>query len=287
MRVAGFTFIRNGVTYDYPFIESLRSLLPLCDDVVVAVGASKDDTRDRILALGDSRIRLTDTVWDDSLRSGGRILAQQTNIALAQVRADWAIYLQGDEILHEADYVAIREAMKQHSANPEIEGLLFRYVHFFGSYEYIGDSRRWYRKEVRIVRPGIGVESWGDAQGFRINGRKLRVKEIPATVYHYGWVKPPEIQQRKQRNFNKYWHSDEWVSGHVSESPEYDYANGGRLKRFDDSHPSVMHERVALQNWKFHYRPEMLQQSMRERMLDWIERQTGRRIGEYRNYELV
>ncbi len=287
MRVSGFTFVRNGIRFDYPFIESLRSLLPLCDEVVVAVGNSDDGTRERLLELHEPKLRLIDTTWDESLRVGGRILAQQTDVALNAVTGDWAIYLQGDEVLHEKDYDIIRAALASEGAAPEVEGFLLRYLHFYGGHSYIGDSRRWYRREVRIIRNGIGVQSWGDAQGFRIKGRKLRVRPLDADVYHYGWVKPPAVQQLKQRSFNKLWHSDEWVARNVASTAEYDYARGGKLKRFEGTHPSVMRERVVGQSWTFTYDPKRLRLSPRERFLELIERTTGWRIGEYRNYELL
>jgi hypothetical protein len=153
MKVVGFTFVRNGVMFDYPFLESINSLLPLCDEVVVAVGRSEDNTFERIKSLHSSKLRIIDTVWDDSLRTNGTVLAQQTNLALDQANGDWAIYLQADEILHENDYSNIRKAMILYKDTSEVEGLLFHYNHFYGSYQYIGDSRRWYRREIRIVRP--------------------------------------------------------------------------------------------------------------------------------------
>ncbi|MBM3912615.1 MAG: glycosyltransferase family 2 protein, partial [Sphingomonadales bacterium] len=44
MKVSGFTFIRNAVLLDYPILEAIRSILPLCDEIVVAVGKSEDET---------------------------------------------------------------------------------------------------------------------------------------------------------------------------------------------------------------------------------------------------
>ena len=44
MKVCGFSFIRNAVKYDYPIVESIRSILPICDKFVVAVGNSEDNT---------------------------------------------------------------------------------------------------------------------------------------------------------------------------------------------------------------------------------------------------
>lgn len=287
MKIVGFTFIRNGVIYDYPFLESIQSLLPICDEVVIAVGQSNDDTLLKIQSLQSSKITIAPTIWDDSIRTNGAILSQQTNLALDQVSGDWAIYLQADEILHEKDYAAIRNAMQEFQYLPEVEGFLFNFKHFYGSYQYIGDSRRWYRREIRIIRPSIGVRSWGDAQGFRIQGKKLSVKLVDADIYHYGWVKSPVNQQVKQNYFHKLWHSDEWVKSYVGTGREFDYSKGGKLKQFCEEHPSVMQDRIHKQDWEFMYDPQKLQQPLHEKMLDAIESWSGWRIGEYKNYILL
>ncbi len=204
MNVVGFTFIRNGIKFDYPFLESIHSLLPLCEQVVVAVGASEDDTLAQIQALGNPKIKIIETVWDESLREGGRVLAEETNKAFDAIQeADWCIYLQGDEVLHEKDYAVILKHLEKYKNDAETEGLILNYLHFYGSYNFIGDSRKWYRKEIRIVRNDKSIRSYRDAQGFRKEGKKLCVRAIPATVYHYGWVKHPKHQQLKQQHFNK------------------------------------------------------------------------------------
>lgn len=288
MRVVGFTFIRNGIKFDYPFRESLLSLLPLCDEVIVAAGDSDDTTTEEIRLLHSPKIKIIETQWDPTLRKGGKVLAQQTNIALSHVNGDWGIYLQADEVLHEKDYETIRKAMERYKDNKNVEGLLFSYYHFFGDYWHIGTSRRWYRREIRIVKPQEGLESWGDAQGFRRNGRKLRVALIDAHIYHYGWVKPPVIQQAKQRTFNTLWHPEEWVRKHVGIADAYDYAaHAGRLKVFEGTHPAIMHERISSQNWHFEYDEKKARENFKDTFLNFIERKTGYRIGEYKNYTLL
>ncbi len=287
MKVSGLSFVRNAVKFDYPFLESIQSILPLCDEFIIAVGKSDDNTLDRIKSLHSPKIQIIETVWDESLREGGSILAEQTNVALDRVSGDWAFYVQGDEVLHEDDLQTVRTSMERYLDDRRVEGLLFSYHHFYGSYRYVGNSRRWYGREVRVIRNGIGVRSWGDAQGFRVNGRKMRVKRVDASIYHYGWVKPPEIQQAKQQSFNKLWHPDEWVEQHVAKVPVYDYSIGGQLKLFSGTHPSVMSKRVAAENWSFEYDPKNIQQTLKERILDWVESKTGKRIGEYKNYELI
>ena len=290
MKVVGFTFVRNAITYDYPVVESINSLLPLCDEVVVAVGNSDDNTLGLIRGLNSPKIRLIETVWDDSLREGGRVLAVETDKALAAVPADadWAIYLQADEVLHEADYPAIRAGMAQWLATPGVDGLLLNYRHFYGSYDYVGDSRRWYRREIRIVRPGAGVYSYRDAQGFRKGAnQKLQVKLLDATVHHYGWVKPPAAMQRKQETFNKLWHSDEWVAQNVVPAAEFDYSQIDSLMLFDGRHPAAMLARVQQQNWRFAHDMSRNRYRFKERLKQAVEQLTGLRLGEYRNYKLV
>ncbi|ALW86175.1 glycosyl transferase [Hymenobacter sedentarius] len=290
MKVIGFTFVRNAVTYDYPVVESIQSLLPLCDEVVVAVGNSDDDTLRLINSINSRKIRIIETVWNDTLREGGRVLAVETDKALAAVPADadWAIYLQADEVLHENDYPAIRAGMARWAADPQVDGLLFNYRHFYGSYDYVGDSRRWYRREIRIVRPNRSVYSYRDAQGFRKgNNEKLQVKLLDATVHHYGWVKPPAAMQRKQETFNRLWHSDEWVAANVVPAAKFDYSQIDSLKPFEGRHPAAMLERIHRQNWQYAHNMSRNRYRFKDRLKQVFENLTGYRLGEYRNYKLL
>lgn len=279
--------LRNGIKMDYPFREAIRSALPLCDTFWVSVGQSDDGTREAVEALGDSRIRIIDAVWDLNLRQGGAVLAMETNKLLAQLPpADWVLILQADEVLHEADYPAIRAAMHRWRSDRRVEGLLFDYLHFYGSYEWTGASRRWYRREVRIIRRDPAIQAYRDAQGFRRQGRKLQVKLAGARIFHYGWVRPPEAQLVKFEEMNRFWHSDEWIARHKPE--RFIYHTTDLLRRYEGSHPAVMAERLAKPlAWEFLYDPTMARLTLRERLLHWIEARTGWRPGEFRNYRLI
>lgn len=290
MQVAGFTFIRNALLYDYPIVEAIRSILPVCDQVVVAVGRSDDDTLGLVRSIGDPRIRILETVWDDSLRDGGCVLAEETNKAFDAIpeQYDWCFYIQGDECVHEADLPAIRAAMERHLTDRRTEGLLFNYQHFYGSYDFTGLSRRWYRREVRIVRNDKRIRSYRDAQGFRwADGRKLQVRPAGARIFHYGWVKHPAAQQRKQLSFNCLWHSDQAVSELVKPGETYQYDGKEPLRRFTATHPAVMHPRIAAVNWQFAGDPSAMQWSWKDQVSNTVERLTGWRMGEYRNYKLL
>lgn len=289
MKVSGFTIARNIIKYDYPIVEAISSILPLCDELVVAVGRSEDDTLQLIRSINSPKIKIIETVWDESLREGGRVLADETNKAFAATAADsdWCFYIQGDEVIHEKYLPVIREAMEKYKSDKNVEGLLFNYTHFYGSYDYVGDSRVWYRKEIRVIKNDKNIRSYKDAQGFRKEDRKLKVKQVDAFVYHYGWVKNPQAQQAKQASFNKLWHDDEWMKKNVPDVSEFDYSQIDSVSRFSGTHPQLMQNRIDKMNWKFSFDPTQKKLSLKLKFLLFIEKTFGWKIGEYKNYKIV
>ena len=289
MKVCGFTFIRNAVRFDYPIVEAITSVLPMCNEFIVLVGNSDDNTRNLIERIGSDKIRIYDSVWDDSIRDGGRVLAQETNKAMQYLTDDttWAFYIQGDEVIHERYHKTIHDAMELHKYDSRVEGLLMNYNHFYGSYDFIGDSTKWYRKEVRIIRKDSSINSFRDAQGFQKNGWPLKVKAVDAFVYHYGWVKPPEKQLEKQKYFHKLWHNDEWVEKNIISVEKFDYSQIDSLAHFKGTHPLVMEKRILSTNWKFDFDPTKKKLSFKSKFKLSLERITGWRIGEYKNYKLL
>ena len=252
MKVSGFTFCRNVVKYDYPVVESIRSILPIVDELIVNVGRCEDGTLELIRSIGDPKIRIIESVWDESLKKGGLIYSQQTNIALAQCTGDWAVYVQGDEVIHEQDLPALVRAMQANLDNRSVRGLLFRYLHFMGDYWSLNPW--FYHRAVRVVRNNGEIESCGDAVGFHLKSTSQYLQSGPrewladsgARMFHYGWVKEPKTMLAKKREQvtvytdrlspadERQIASEDWVF------EEYDI-----LKNFTGAHPAVMRERVS------------------------------------------
>lgn len=290
MKVTGFTIIRNAIKYDYPVVEAITSVLPLCDEFLVSVGNSEDGTMELIKGINSPKIKIMESIWDDSLREGGKLLSIETNKAFDAIdkSSDWCFYIQSDEVIHEKYHNSIREGMKKHKDDKSVEGLLFNYTHFYGSYNYIGNSRSWYRNEIRIIRNDKKIRSYKDAQGFRkMDDSKLKVKAIDAHVYHYGWVKPPKAQQAKQENFHKMWHDDAWMKKNIAAVEEFDYSKIDSLAEFKGTHPKVMLDRISKQNWDFKFDASKIKLSLKNKFLLMIEKTTGWRPGEYKNYNLL
>lgn len=276
VKVTGFTFIRNALIYDYPIREAIRSVLPLCDEFFVAVGQSDDTTLELIHDIGSPKIRIIETVWDDALRANGEVLAVETNKALRAISldSDWCFYIQGDEVLEEGQDSLIRRAMKHHLNDKNVDGFLFKYRHFYGSYDFIGASNSWYKHEIRIVRNRAEIYSYRDAQGFRKGeNEKLKVVELPVHIHHYGWVKEPQAMQRKQRNFNKLWHDDEWMASNIPSVDHFEYEKHvTQVKRFNGKHPAVMRERIEAMNWSFNLDISMERRTVKDRVKDVLLR---------------
>lgn len=289
MKVAGFTIIRNALRYDYPVVEAITSVLPLCDVFFVGVGKSDDDTRKLIESIPSDKIKIIDTVWDDTMREGGKVLAIETNKVFDEIpqELDWCFYIQSDECVHENDLPKIKAAMLKYKDDYVVQGLLFEYKHFYGHYNYIGVGRRWYKHEIRIIRNDKNIRSYKDAQGFRTkDNKKLRVENTGAFIYHYGWVKAPKTQQAKQESFHKMWHDDEWLKQNIASVEEFDYSNIDLLDIYKGSHPKVFEQRIKNATWHFVYDKSKVKTNLKYKLLFWVEKLTGWRIGENKNYKI-
>jgi len=289
MKISGFTIIKNAVINDYPIVEAIQSILPVVDEMVVLIGKSEDDTVGLIASIGSPKIRIHHSIWDTSLRTGGSVLAVETNKAfeLIDPTSTWAFYIQGDEVVHEKYHDAIRASCEKYKYDVRVQGLVFRYVHFYGTYDYVGDSRTWYDHEVRIIRNDKSIQSYKDAQGFRVGNSKLLVKPVDAAVYHYGWVKSPQQMKQKQNNVSPFWHDDASMRKKYEEPVYYDFNEFDSLERFTDSHPAVMKDRIARKNWQLELDVTKKNFSFKDRLLYGFEKLTGIRLFDFRNYKIL
>ena len=235
--ISGFTFIRNGVELGFPFEASIRSLLPLVDEFVVGVGKSNDDTLARIHAIGSPKIRVIETIWNERMADRGFVYAQQKMIAQYACTGDWAFYLEGDELVHQAELANIRASVDQHHANPSVEALVFDYFHFYGTPEFVANSPAWYRRECRLIRNTIRSYA-PDGQYWLITsdhkkGRNPQAALANAHIYHYGWVRSNEAMQKKMEQVSKFW-------SHGAPTIRYSQFDAQVLHPFTGTHPELI-----------------------------------------------
>lgn len=295
MKISGFTLVRNGVKFDYPFLESLRSLLPLVDELVINVGIGDidgDETLKRVQEFAQNapsgKVTWFESHWpldDPEKKRGGLILSEQTNLALDRCTGDWCIYLQADEVLHEADQARTLNAIQEADALG-LDAVVFEYLHFYGSFDVVQLTRSAYRREVRAIRRASQARSIGDAQSFRgPEGKKLSAllgKGI--RVFHYGWVRTPEAMREKTVFMDQLYHA-----GGEGTGDNYRYKKFWGLYDYTGGHPAVMKDRITQKGWHWDLTKSPFEwriSDAKKVVLDLFEQATGFRLFEYRSYRL-
>jgi glycosyltransferase involved in cell wall biosynthesis len=297
MKISGFTYVRNGFTYGYPFIPSIKSLLPIVDELVVVVGDSTDGTREAIADLNNPKIIIVDSVWDEGMRSGGKIFATQSNLGLDRITGDWAIHLQADEVFHESSAQKIISQIQSADKAEGVEGLLFPFLHFWGDYHHIRNTRRTHKYEIRAFRNNGVIRSFRDSQGFRKfksmqsylegeKGQKLKVLLVEEPVFHYSYSRNPRLMKKKANYFNRFWHNDVWMQEHASDG-QIDFNEVDLLEPFTGEHPGYMAEVIQQKDWEFTYDPSRSNMKFKDKLLNLIERRFKRRLFTFKNYRLV
>ena len=311
MFISGFSFVRNATKLYYPVRASIESILPVVDEFVIAVGNGDNDdhTLEEIQKIKSAKIKIITTEWDLEKYPGGSEYAHQTDVAKNHCKGDWLFYLQSDEVIHEKYLPAIKSKCEEVLDNKDVEGLLFDYKHFWGDYSHYVVSHKWYPREIRIIRNDPGIHSWRDAQSFRRipnfdginyfqkeNTFKLKVAKVDAAVYHYGWVRPPELMKKKWVSFETHMQGEEKASSFFKYKPEvFDYGDLRKLGKFKETHPSTMKDFINKFNWQDQLHPKTLRinkhkhNQLRYRFLSYIEKKFlgGKQIGGFKNYQLI
>lgn len=311
MSISGFTMVRNGTKLYYPVKESIESILPIVDEFVIALGKcdSDDHTFEEIQKIKSDKIKIIHTEWDIEKYSRGSEYAHQTDIAKEHCKGDWLFYLQSDEVVHEKFLPVIKKRCEDLLNHKEVEGLLFNYKHFWGDYNHYIMSHAWYPKEIRIIRNDAEIHSWRDAQSFRRipdfdgidyfrkeNTTKLKVAQVDADVYHYGWVRPPQMMQKKRISFETHQKGSEKAElAFKTEPNEFNYGNLNKLRLFKETHPKVMDDFIKKFNWENELYPKNplikkhKHDKVKYRLLSFIEQKFlgGNQIAGFKNYELV
>ncbi|MEJ0088720.1 MAG: hypothetical protein WDM80_03060 [Limisphaerales bacterium] len=290
MQVSGFTFLRNAQRLGYPFVASIRSILPLVDEFVIALGPCDDDTESMLKEIGDPKIRIIHTQWNERLQPDysvkGFVYGQQKSIALFNCTGDWAFYLEADEVLHENDLPKIRTAMQEHLNDERIEALAFDYLHFYGNKNTIACSPGWYRREVRIIRNTIPAWS-SEALFFNVvashkKSRYPRAAHTGATIYHYGWVRSEEQMNQKSASVQKYWDDS------TPKPVDYTQIDPAALQRFTGAHPKTIQEWLPLAEGIFRADPnhQLTSREKKHRLMMKLEQWLGFQFSK-RHYKLV
>ncbi len=285
MKVSACTFIRNGQLLGYPFVESIRSVLPLVDEFVIAVGQGDDDTLNILKSLNEPKLRLIETVWNENMRAKGYVYGQQKMLAQFACTGEWIFYLEADEVLHENDLPIIQASMQHYLHDDRVEALVFDYRHFYGNANTYLWSPGWYRRAPRIIK--ASVRSYAPDGLFWLvlasnkHGRYPKAAHSGATMYHYGWVRSEAQMNLKASRVEKYWSKQ-------NAAIDYREMDGRILREFTGTHPAVMQDYLPTEPGLFQVNPAY-QPTRKQRKHWWmlqLERWFGLELSK-KHYTLV
>lgn len=306
MKISGFSMVRNATKLYYPIKQAIKSILPICDEFIIAVGKGDNDdyTREEIESINSDKIKIIDTIWDIDGQRNGVIHSEQTNLALEKCSGDWCFYIQADELVHEKYLPIIKDRCIELLDDQEVESLVFDYRHFWGDYNHYQVGHGWYKREVRIIRNNCGIRSNKSAQGFRkLNRVRVKAAHANAEIFHYGWVRPPHYMETKRKAFHTiHWGKQKSADYHNNEPLEFDYGPLNRLPVYKGTHPLVMKPVIEHMDWKdkLQYSGEAdpnrkphKDEKLKSKILTTIEQKLERKFGgkvylsSHRNYKLI
>lgn len=191
--IGGYMFISKGIEFDYPFIEAIESLLPVCDQIAVTFFTDEDYELFKQKFPNEPKIKtckLDQRRFDESV--GKERLSLWQNFTKNMLTTEWQFLLQADEILHENSYDLIRLAVER----DDQEAFIVRRVNLWGDqYHYIN-----YPKLIAEGRAGelpcsnhtgrlakIKYDSWNDGES--LDAPFCHDYEESIITFHVGFIR--------------------------------------------------------------------------------------------------
>lgn len=165
-KISGYTHVLNPSEQGFPYEQSIRSMLGFCDEVVVVEGGSTDGSKERLeqMAKEDPRIKVVSRVWDwEEPGMDG----MQKAFGRAMCSGEFLWQQDADEVVHERDYVKIRNLAKK------------------------------FPKDAKLISLPV-VELWGDGETVRTDRHswKWRFSRNDFVITH-GIVKHARVYDQK------------------------------------------------------------------------------------------
>lgn len=115
VKLSGYTTTKDVIKSDYPWRESITSLLRFCDEVVVVDGGSIDGTWEELSnwSQNEEKLKVFQIKRDWNDKRFALFDGEQKAEARKRCTGDWCWQMDVDEIVHEDDYLKIKKLIKQ------------------------------------------------------------------------------------------------------------------------------------------------------------------------------
>lgn len=241
--LGGSLFICNGLRYDYCFEEAIKCLLEFCDKVCVCDAGSDDGTVEVLKELEATNPKLKVLYLNDWSNYRTKFkLSHFTNIAIEMLDTDYNFNLQGDEVLSERSYDAVRRAIAG-----GFEAIMCKRINLWGS-PYTELNVPHHRKpcSTEIIRLAkTKYRSIDDAESIDAQCVMNFVNDIE--IWHYGFIRKREVMKAKiinmQRDVFELTPDAKLDNMEVFDSTAW--FSGTDLKIISRPHPKIMKEWIA------------------------------------------
>ena len=252
-KISVYTYLKNGEKFDYPFLESILSVIEVCDECIVCCASDSEDQTWLYLQRLEKmfpKIRLLPSeLWKEKNLVDGAVIRLAAEEAMSYCTGDWLWHLQADEVYTRADARTLRELVNTYHRQA-VDGFIFNVLHFYAGYDQQITAQAaeigWYQKCIRLIRAGAGHHI-GDAWTIVMSDLKPSTAiPVDVTIYHYGHVRDKEAMRTKATYMETLYHALPDTYEFCPEGKfEYSQVPQKYLKPFLTPHPETMQLRIA------------------------------------------
>jgi glycosyltransferase involved in cell wall biosynthesis len=201
MKLSLYTFVRDGLKYDFHVVEMLKHHLPLVDELIVNEGYSTDGTFEQISHI-DPKIQVFRSQWGDP--TSWAWYCQFKNEARKRCTGDWCVYLDCDEFIPEWQF----EPLRRHLADTSEDLVAIDVINFYANYRVLHahpEKVHWPSRKLAIHRNRPNIEFWGDGSNVRVIGQDITWPPPPYefSCHHFGYVRHASRLREKWRSQNR------------------------------------------------------------------------------------
>jgi hypothetical protein len=237
MTLGGLVIVHNAIEHDYCVRESIQSLLPICDKVLVVECESTDGTQKLLsdMAEKESKIRIIHRPWNPSLNM--QWMRDLTADTKGEIGTDWYIAMDADEIIDPRGYCWVQEHVAKFSKT-KVCASMYRLTFWKDHKHVIPEGII-----CNHICPRVGPVS-ESLCGDLIYPKEC--KQIDARIYHYGHIRKRDAWVKKSVKCHQWALGsvpDHWKKAEAGDMSAVDNCvPDSTLVPFTGSHPILMYE---------------------------------------------
>ena len=163
-KISAFTIVKDALKQGYPFAESIASVLPVCDELLVSDGFSTDGTYEILQKIEtlNKKVKVYQQEWTKKTLT---IIADLSNDLRKKCKFDYLFYFQAPEIIHENNIETLRALPETF---PDADTFCLPFTAVIGNLKAHEESR------LRFCRNLNRLNLTGDAWAFSVTKGFIR-----------------------------------------------------------------------------------------------------------------